>query len=58
MPSADLQTRVLGSVQAVPTTFFVDEHGAQIGEAILGAQTEDAWRQVFDELLADYGDAQ
>ena len=32
--------------------------GAQIGEAILGAQTEDAWRQVFDELLADYGDAQ
>ena len=56
MPSEDLLTRVLVSVTAVPTTFFVDETGAQIGQPILGAQTEDAWRETLDAMLDQYGD--
>ena len=56
-PDAEfLLTRVLVSVTAVPTTFFVDETGAQIGQPILGAQTEDAWRETLDAMLDQYGD--
>ena len=57
LPSADLLERVLLDIQAVPTTFFVDETGAQIGETVVGARSADEWRAVFDGLLADYGDA-
>ena len=57
MPSADLIQRVLSGVQAVPTTFFVDDHGAQIGEVWTGARSADEWRAIFDDVLAEYGEA-
>lgn len=56
MPSTDLIERKLGEIQAVPTTFFVDENGAEIGEMLVGARSADDWRAVFDDLLATYGD--
>ena len=56
MPSEDLMGRILSGIQAVPTTFFVDENGAEIGEMLVGARSADEWRAVFDELLETYGD--
>ena len=57
LPSADLMERKLGEIQAVPTTFFVDEHGAEIGEPLTGAHSADEWRSVLDYMLETYGDA-
>ncbi len=57
MPSTDLIERKLGEIQAVPTTFFVDEHGAEIGEPLTGARSADEWRSVLDYMLETYGDA-
>lgn len=57
MPSADLIERKLGEIQAVPTTFFVDENGAEIGEPLVGARSADEWRSVLDYMLETYGEA-
>ncbi len=57
MPSEDLAERKLSEIQAFPTTFFVDETGTEIGEAVYGAQSEETWRAILDGLLAEYGAA-
>ncbi len=53
LPSDDLIQRVLMNVQVVPTTFFVDENGKQIGPVITGARSADQWRDILDEVLAE-----
>ena len=57
MPSADLIERRLGSIQAVPVTFFVDETGAEIGIPRTGSMSYDDWSAILDEMLETYGDA-
>ena len=52
LPSEDLYG-VLGQISAVPTTFFVDNEGAQVGSAIVSAQSKDKWTQTIDEMLAE-----
>ena len=54
VPSPDLY-HILAQVTAVPTTFFVDETGAQVGTAILAAQSRDTWAQTIDAMLAEVG---
>ncbi len=44
---------VLGSVPAVPTTFFVDEYGNQVGDAYVGAKSKEDWIEVINLLLAE-----
>ena len=39
----------------MPTTFFVDETGAQVGQTYLGAKSEDEWAAIVDELLGEAG---
>ena len=56
MPSADLIERRLGSIQAVPVTFFVDETGAEIGIPRTGAMSKEDWTAILDDLIAQYGD--
>ena len=51
-PSDDLGIRVLSSIQAFPTTFFVDENGVQIGSAVVGAKSKADWAALLDEVLA------
>ena len=51
-PSEDLYG-VLGQIAAVPTTFFVDKEGAQVGSAIVSAQSKDKWVQTIDEMLTE-----
>lgn len=53
LPSQDLLDRVLFSIQAVPTTFFVDSDGNQLGGIITGAKSREDWTAVFDKKLAE-----
>ena len=51
IPSSDLRTGFLKNVQSVPTTFFVDSNGKQIGDPYLGAKDQDAWTKIIEEML-------
>ena len=53
LPSAELIQSVLMNTQVVPTTFFVDEAGNQIGETITGSKSIDQWRSILDAMLAE-----
>ena len=52
LPSADL-FGVLGQISAVPTTFFVDSEGKQVGYAVVSAQSKDKWVETIDAMLAE-----
>lgn len=52
LPSADLYG-VLSQIYAVPTTFFVDSEGAQVGDAIVTAQSKEKWIETIDSILAE-----
>lgn len=52
LPSEDLYG-ILGQISAVPTTFFVDKEGTQVGSAIVSAQSKDKWVQTIDEMLTE-----
>ncbi len=45
---------LLSQIYAVPTTFFVDSEGNQVGSAYVQMLTEDQFRSVIDETLADF----
>lgn len=51
-PSEDL-FNLLGQISSVPTTFFVDENGTQVGGTYIGAKDKDQWQQIIDQLLAE-----
>lgn len=51
LPSEDLYG-LLYQITAVPTTFFVDENGCQVGTAYAGARDKDEWLQLVEETLA------
>ena len=42
---------LLGRVQYVPTTVFVDEKGRQVGEAYVGSRSREEWKAIVDSLL-------
>lgn len=52
VPSEDLYN-LLGQITSVPTTFFVDENGAQVGGTYIGAKDKDQWQQIIDQLLTE-----
>lgn len=52
LPSADL-FGVLGQISAVPTTFFVDSEGEQVGYAVVSAQSKDKWAETIDAMLTE-----
>lgn len=52
LPSPDLY-HILSDITGVPTTFFVDSTGAQVGHAIVTAQSKDAWIETIDSMLAE-----
>ena len=53
LPSADLYWKVIGQINAVPTTFFVDETGMLVGSAYVGARDYDAWRAIITEMTQE-----
>ena len=52
VPSEDLYG-LLAQITSVPTTFFVDSTGAQVGYAYLGARSGEEWAAILDELLTE-----
>lgn len=45
---------LVGGVSSVPTTFFVNAKGEMLGY-VVGANDEDTWEQIIDELLVKEG---
>ena len=52
VPSEDLYF-LLGQISSVPTTFFVDENGAQVGGTYVGSKDKEQWQEVIDQLLTE-----
>ncbi len=48
VPSEDLLD-VLSYVSAVPTTFFVDKDGNQVGEFYIGLQNKSRWKSIIED---------
>ena len=51
VPSEYLTQNVLSQIYAVPTTFFVDENGNQVGSVYMGARDAEGWKEIIDSLL-------
>lgn len=51
LPNSHIMGNLLPKIEAVPTTFFLDENGHLIGQRYLGARSEDAWRTLIREML-------
>ena len=54
IPGEDLYG-LLVQINTVPTTFFVDEAGHQVGSAYLGARDKEAWQKILDQMLQEVG---
>lgn len=54
LPSQDLYG-ILSQIYALPSTFFVDETGAQVGTLYMGAKDKDGWAAIINELLEEVG---
>lgn len=52
IPNDEFMAFLMQEVPGVPTTFFVDENGAIIGDEIVGAQSKDAWQKEIESRLA------
>lgn len=52
LPSDDL-LGILSQISAVPTTFFVDREGNQVGSAFSGSLSKEKWVSILDERLAE-----
>lgn len=50
LPSKDL-TGLLSQIRGVPTTFFVDHAGRQVGKTYLGAKSQADWGKILDQIL-------
>lgn len=50
MNSKDLSNGILGAVQAVPTTVFVDEEG-KILQVVVGSKTYEQWSEIVSEVM-------
>ena len=52
LPSEDL-FGILAQIQFVPTTFFVDSTGHQVGSAVVKSMGKDEWEKVIDKMLEE-----
>ncbi len=52
LPSNDL-FGLLSQISSVPTTFFVDKNGNQVGSAYLGSKSKADWQAIIDQTLAE-----
>ena len=54
VPGEDL-FGLLGQISAVPTTFFVNSAGEQVGYAVSGAREKADWITIIDAALEEVG---
>lgn len=57
LPSEDLNG-LLSQIYAVPTTFFVDSRGRQVGSTYMRAMSREEWEAVLDGILAELPDGE
>lgn len=53
--SDDLMSGILGKVNVVPTTVFVDRDGVQVGGVYAGSKSMDSWKQIIEKNLEESG---
>lgn len=51
VPSAEMISAKLGSIQSLPQTIFVDSQGRQVGEVYAGSKEKADWIKIIDSLL-------
>ena len=44
--------KLLNQITAVPTTFFVDANGVQVGNVYVGSRSYEEWKQIITDTLA------
>jgi len=49
---AEAMNDALNEVLYIPTTFFVDSQGQQVGEMIIGGHNKDQWTELLEAYLA------
>ena len=54
LPSQDVYG-LLSQIYAVPTTFFVDSEGRQVGSAYLSAKEKDEWAEIIESMMEEAG---
>ena len=54
LPSQDL-FGLLSQIYAVPTTFFVDSQGRQVGSAYVSAYEKEQWVEIIDGIMEEAG---
>lgn len=47
-----LYVNLVGAVDSVPTTFFINQKGEMLGY-VIGAQSKDVWEGIINDLLAE-----
>ena len=47
-----LYINLVGAIDSVPTTFFVNQEGEVMGY-VVGAQSKEAWEEIINDLLAE-----
>ena len=52
IPSADLLQAGLMDIVGVPTTYFFNKDGNQVGEPVVGSKNKEVWASIIDERLA------
>ena len=54
IPSGDL-LGIVAQIYAVPTTFFVDSQGNQVGSAYVSAYEKEQWVEIIDGMMEEAG---
>ena len=47
-----LYINLVGAIDSVPTTFFINQEGEVMGY-VVGAQSKEAWEEIINDLLAE-----
>ncbi|MBR6186834.1 MAG: redoxin domain-containing protein [Clostridia bacterium] len=58
LPSRDLFWKVIGQLNAMPTTFFVDETGLMIGQVVIGSRTYEEWVPIIEDMIGGANQAE
>lgn len=51
LPDATLVRNIMTAVSSIPLTFFVDEEGTLVGNALTGSRSYEAWASIIESYL-------
>ena len=52
VPDDEMLNFLMENIIGVPTTFFVDSQGKEVGESVIGARDQAAWQEEINNCLA------